>query len=185
MSLTRWLIFGLFFPASLILVGQILRGNELAHQSLALAFLLFSIEQARMAALDLEQIAEVNQQIQDDRLDQFYRVTVSTIGLELLGFYIASVWLGWGGLLVLLSQVWFNLLANVRLHPGDKILIHSWDMAERLLILSADGIGIVLVSLWILQIAPLGMALGLLGLMMIFGWIKYILPVFRSWRSLS
>jgi hypothetical protein len=153
---------------------QVIWGNELATQILALVFLCLGIDQARMAVVDLECVFAVQQQVQDDRLDKFYILTISTIVWELAGFYVASVWLGWGAICILLSQIWFNLLANVRLQPLAKPAIEHWALAERFPVLLADGIALVLVCLWMLQIAPLSIALTLFGLLVAYGWVKYI-----------
>ena len=166
-------MFLLFFPASLGLLSQMIGRNELSSQLLALALLLLYIDQARMAVVDLENVKQVKQQVQDVRLGNFYWVTVSTIVLELLGFYSSSFWLGWGAILVLLSQVWFNFLAGIQLQPTEENPIQSWGIPERRLVLIADGIGIILVGLWIAQIAPLWMASGLLAMVIIYGWVKY------------
>jgi hypothetical protein len=166
-------MFLLFFPASLGLLSQVIGRNELSSQLLALALLLLCIDQARMAVVDLENVQQVKQQVQDARLNNFYRVTVSTIFLELLGFYGSSFWLGWGAILVLLSQVWFNVLAGIQLQPKEENPIQAWGIPERRLVLIADGVGLILVSLWILQIAPLWMASGLLAMIVIYGWVKY------------
>jgi hypothetical protein len=166
-------MFLLFFPASFGLLSQVMGRNELSSQLLALALLLLCIDQARMAVVDLENVQQVKQQVQDARLNNFYRVTVSTIVLELLGFYGSSFWLGWGAILVLLSQVWFNVLAGIQLQPAEENPIQSWGIPERRLVLIADGMGLILVSLWILQIAPLWTASGLLAMIVIYGWVKY------------
>jgi hypothetical protein len=166
-------MFLLFFPASLGLLSQFISGNELSHQLLALALLLLCVDQARMAVVDLENFKQVKQKVQDVRLDNFYWVTVSTIVLELLGFYSSYIWLGWGAILVLLSQIWFNILAGIQLQPTEENPIQSWGVPERSIVLLSDGVGVILVGLWILQIAPLWMASGLLGMLVIYGWVKY------------
>jgi hypothetical protein len=171
-------MFLLFFPASLGLLAQVFRGNELSHQLLALALLLLCIDQARMAVVDLEQIGQVKQRVQDTRLDNFYRATVSTIVLELLGFYGSHIWLGWGAILVLLSQVWFNVLAGAQLQPSEENPIQTWGISERRIVLIADGVGIILVCLWIAQIIPFWMASGLLAMVLIYGWVKYSSTLF-------
>lgn len=173
MSAIAWTIFVGFFPACLGLISQIIQAHDLGYQLLALALLLLCIDQARMAVVDLEQVAAVKQQVQDSRLDFFYKITVSTIGLELLGFYGAFLWLGWGVAIVLLSQVWFHLLAGIQLQPLAVPPIQAWGVPERLPVLVADGIGLLLVGLWMLQVAPLGMATGLLGMVVAYGCIKY------------
>lgn len=169
-----WIIFGLFFPACLGLMRQVIWGSELSTQLLALVFLCLGIDQARMAVVDLEHVFAIQQQMQDDRLNKFYLLTISTIGWELAGFYLASFWLGWGAICILLSQIWFNLLANVRLQPLANPVIENWALSERIPVLLADGIALVLVSLWMLQIAPLAISLGLFGLLVAYGWVKYI-----------
>jgi hypothetical protein len=182
MSSIGWLMVWLFFPASLGLVRQAIVGEGLAFQLLAIAFLLFSVEQTRMARVDLEQIAEIRQQMQDqqapdERLKHFYRVTIGTIALELIGFYMAAIWLGWGAVLVLLSQVWFNCFANIQLYPADVSSIRAWGISQRIPVLVADGIGLVLVSLWMANISSLWMASGILSLAIGFGIVKYVVPL--------
>lgn len=171
-----WIMFLLFFPACLGLLGQVIRGDQLSDQFLAIAIFLLCVDQARMAVVDLEQIAQVKQQTQDSRLARFYRATLSTIALELLGFYSAAVWLGWGAIAVLFSLVWFNLVAGIQLHPGQKVAVQTWGIPERLPVLCADGIGLVLMGLWMARIAPLTIAIGLLGLVVAYGWMKYAVP---------
>ncbi len=46
------------------------------------------MEQARMAAVDLGEIAQFQQKTSDPRLDRFFIVIISTIVLELSGFYL-------------------------------------------------------------------------------------------------
>lgn len=177
MSSTLGIIFLLFFPACLGLLGQVAGAEQWSSRIFAIAILLLCLDQARMAVVDLEQIAQVQQQTYDVRVKRFFQVTLSTIALELLGFYGAAVSLGWGAIAILASQIWFNLLAGIRLHPSQKVAIQGWGIPERLPVLYADGIGLVLVSLWMLQIAPLAIAASLLGLVLLYGGVKYgLLP---------
>jgi hypothetical protein len=175
MSLIPKIIFLLFFPANLCILRQVVWGEELTHQILAVAMFLFCIEQARMAARDLEQIVEAKAQIKDSRLDTFLKVTTSTIFLELLGFYSASIWLGWGSVLILLSQVWFNLLASIKISTSPEIFIQPWKVSERYNVLVADFMGLVLVSLWMLQIASVQITWILFGMAIAYCSIKLIL----------
>ncbi len=192
MSSMGWLMVLLFFPASLGLMGRVINGEGLASQLLAIAFLLFSVEQTRMAIVDLEKILAVRQQVRDrqvrdgqvrdgqvrdDRLNHFYRVTVSTIVLELMGFYAAAIWLGWGAVLVLLSQVWFNSFANIQLYPSNVSPIEPCGISQRIPVLMADGVALILIGLWIAKIAPLWMASGILSLAIAFGFVKYVVPL--------
>lgn len=75
---------------------QIFVSEDLSGSILALGTLGMCLEQARMATVDLEQIAQFQEKIVDPRLDRFLVVTISTIVLELLGFYLAALWIGWG-----------------------------------------------------------------------------------------
>ena len=167
-----WIIFLLFFPACLSVLRQVIWGADLSHHLLGLALLLLCLEQSRMAVVDLEQIAEVRKQIQDDHLTHFSRITVSTIVLELLGFYAAGIALGWGAVLVLFSLVWFNWLAGIQL-SSTGTLIQPWGISQRLPILIADAIGLLLVGLWMMNVAPIWMATGLLGMILAYISLKY------------
>ncbi|MEM8642378.1 MAG: hypothetical protein AAGG51_26705 [Cyanobacteria bacterium P01_G01_bin.54] len=182
MSALRWLIFGLFFPACLILLGQVIWSPAIAARILALALLLLCIDQSRAAVLDLENtftVQEHNLQepIADPRLDRFYRVTLCAIALELMGFYGAWISLGWGAILVFFSQVGFHCTAGIRLNLSGGmdggLEIVPWGIAQRWLLLLANGIGVVLLDLWMQAIAPLWMASAILGLVCTYGVIKY------------
>ncbi len=179
-------IFSLFFPACVGLLTQVIWGIELTNQLVALGTFIFCIEQAKMAVKDLLQIEDAKALVQDVRLDTFHKVTVITIAVELLGFYTSIVWLGWGSILILLSQIWFNLLAGVKIQSTNqvaestfkvdnynlsstpaltlsapvlllddvsntvpkKIDVQAWKISERLPVLIADILGLVLISFW-------------------------------------
>jgi hypothetical protein len=156
------IIFVLFFPACIGILKQGIWNTELTHQIIAIAMCLFCIEQGRMAIKDLQKIAEAKKLVVDTRLDNFYIITVTTIIVELLGFYISSFWLGWGSIIILLSQVWFNLLAAIKINTPSQIsakknivLIEPWTISERLPVLVADVLGLVLVSIWMLSFSIL------------------------------
>ncbi len=168
------MIFLLFFPANLCILRQVIWGQELTHQLLATGMFLFCIEQARMAAQDLQQIVKAKEQVKDSRLDTFLKITTSTIFIELLGFYTASIWLGWGSILILLSQVWFNLLTGVKIYTSPEIIIQPWKISERYNVLIADFLGLVLVSLWMLQIAAVQITWGLFGMAIAYCGIKLV-----------
>lgn len=174
----RTILLGLLFlPASLGLLSQAIGASDLSQQLLAFAFFLFCLEQGYMAMSDLQQVAEVREQVQDDRVSRFYWVTVTTIGMELAGFYAAWVWLGPGAIGVLLSQIWFNTLAGVQLHPGQSDPIRTYGVIDRLPVLIADGVGLLCVSLWLARVAPIAMAGGLFGMVLLYGVIKYFVPL--------
>ncbi len=174
------IIFLLFFPASLGMLGQIIWGSELTHQMLALGTFLFCIEQARMAVKDLRQITNAKNQVNDARLNNFYKITVITIVIELIGFYISSIWWGWGSVIILLSQIWFNLFAGVKIQTCPEIIIKPWNISERLLVLFADILGLVLVSLWMSNIASTWIAWGLFAMVIIYGSVKVVLKLVSS-----
>ena len=168
----RFILFLLFFPASLAIMRQIFVSVDLSFSILALGTFAMCLEQARMAAVDLQQIDHFQEKINDFRLDNFFMVTISTIVLELVGFYLAAFCLGWGALIVLISQIWFHCLAKIQLQPTtDKII--DYGIMPRLPVLFADGIGIMFVVLWLEKIAPLIMATTLTAMLLIYGGIKY------------
>jgi tellurite resistance protein TehA-like permease len=174
------IIFLLFFPACIAVLKQVIWGSELTQQMLAFGTFLFCIEQSRMAVKDLQQIAEAKKQITDTRLNNFYQVTVITIIIELIGFYLSSIWWGWGSILILISQVWFNLFASIKIEYSPKISIQTWKVTERLPVLIADIVGLVLVSLWMLQIGSESIAWGLFGMVVVYGSVKLILRLFAA-----
>jgi hypothetical protein len=143
------IVLALFFPACVGIMAQAIQSQG-SGRLLAVSLLLLCLDQARMAVVDLTQAAAARTQGYDPRVERFYWVTVSTIGLELIGFYGAAAWLGLGTIGVLLSQVWFHLLAGVQLLPGaeGKVRVQEFGIRPRLPILAADLVGIALVSLW-------------------------------------
>lgn len=169
------IIFLLFFPASLSILIQITWQQELTHQLLAAGLFLFSIEQARMAAQDLQQIAAAKKQVLDIRLNTFSFITISTIFLELIGFYLSSLWLGCGTILIILSLIWFNLFAPIKIHPEAEIIIQPWRIYERLPVLIADAIALVLLTLWICQIASIWISWMIFGMVLVYCSIKLVL----------
>ncbi|MBD2777856.1 hypothetical protein [Iningainema tapete] len=169
------IIFLLFFPASLGILIQVIWGQELTHQLLASGLFLFSIEQARMADQDLQLIEKAKQQVKDIRLNTFSFITISTIFLELIGFYLSSVWLGWGVILIVLSLIWFNLFAPIKIHPEAEIVIQPWKISERLPVLIADAIAFVLLTLWICQIASIWISWMIFGMVLVYCSIKLVL----------
>jgi hypothetical protein len=170
----RALLFLLFFPASFGIMRQIFVPEDLSSLIIALGTFCICVDQARMAEVDLRQIAQFQEKIADDRLKRFFAVTITTIILELLGFYLAAFWLGWGVWLVLVSQIWFHCLAAIQLQPTtNQIIAHS--ISQRLPVLLTDGIGIILVFFWSAKIAPLAMAVTLTTMVLIYGWVKYVI----------
>lgn len=173
MSALRWLIFGLFFPACLILLGQVIWSFAIAQQILSLALLLLCVDQARAAVLDLENTLTAQEQTPDPRLDRFYRLVLVTIAVELVGFYGAWISLGIGCVLVFCSQVAFHFTAKIRIETADNLLILPWGIEQRWPILVANGVGLIVLGLWMEAIAPLWMASTLLGMVLLYGLVKY------------
>ncbi|MFM7191624.1 MAG: hypothetical protein ACKOX2_12540, partial [Microcystaceae cyanobacterium] len=179
-------IFCLFFPACLGLLPQILTTHPLSHQSFAFGLLLLGIDQARMAALDLQQIAQVKTQTYDPRLTFFYGLTLSAIAGELLGFYLATVYLGTGIILVLGSQVWFNALAEIRLQPDQAEPISPKPFAERMGLTLGNLIALGMIGCWMHNIYPVTMVVGLWSTAIIYAVVKVgqkYLPVGQVARS--
>lgn len=180
----------LFLPAALGLLAQALgylpwqsTAPEVSVRLLSLATFLICLEQARMAAVDLQQISLLEAHAQNPSLRQFRRVTLTTIALELAGFYIGILWLGWGALAVLLSQVWFNLFAGIQLQPQAALPIQPYGALKRFPILLADSLGLLLVGLWLTSIWPVGAAGLLFSLVLIYAGIKYLLPFTANYHS--
>ncbi|MGI0490733.1 hypothetical protein ACN4EG_02890 [Alkalinema pantanalense CENA528] len=169
----------LFLPAIVGLGWQTIAAVNWATRGVIIALLLLCGDQCRMAIVDLENVALVKdltlakKLTQDARLSRFYGVTIATIVIELLGFYSAIGWLGWGAAIVLLSQVGFNLLAGIQLQPQESAPIVPWGIRDRLPVLIADALGLGLVGCWVAGIQPLAMALGLLTMVLIYGVVKY------------
>ncbi|NJN49113.1 MAG: hypothetical protein HC805_04125 [Alkalinema sp. RL_2_19] len=170
------LLITLFGGAGVGLLIHIVTAPTLAARLLAIALLLLGLDQTRMAIVDLENIATVRQ-IPDcasqPQLTRFDWMTRSTIAFELIGFYVSSQWLAWGCICVLLSQVWFNLLAGVQLLPTTEQPIQPFGIRDRAVILVADSLGIGLASGYAAEIQPCGMAIGLLSMVCLYGMIKY------------
>ncbi len=107
----------LFFPASLGLVWTVFFEHSWSDKVLAFALFLMSLEQARMAKVDLDNIRIVREKSQEvEKIKKFFMVTIITIILELLGFYLASFFLYWGAIIILISLIFFNLFAKIQLH---------------------------------------------------------------------
>ncbi|MEO1401980.1 MAG: hypothetical protein AAFV72_12130 [Cyanobacteria bacterium J06635_1] len=175
-------VFLSFLPAATGLLWHCLSTPGLTVRLLNLAFFLLCLEQARMAAVDLRHIELADQVTPNRPLRRFRAVTLTTIGLELLGFYIAVVWLTGGAVWVLVSLIFFNSFATVQIAPGGTV--EPRPLSDRLPVLVADGISLLLVGLWHLQIAPLIVSFTLVALIALYGGIKYGPLVFSHLRAL-
>jgi hypothetical protein len=126
-----------------------------------------------MAWLDLQQVTELKQRLGDPRLNDFHQTTMITIIIELIGFYCQSFSLGWGSIIILISQFWFNLQIKIKLEPNTKPYLQDSTIQQRLPVLFANSLGLILISFWLNNLAKLGIALGLLSIVIIYGIIKY------------
>jgi hypothetical protein len=172
----------LFGGAIAGLLQQIAGATTIAQRCLTLALFILCLDQTRMAIVDRLNIQTLQQRAitsgrsetnADSALQRFTWVTNTTIGLELLGFYLSWQWLGWGSAVVLLSQIWFNLFAAVQLAPESDPAIQPWGIKDRAIVLAADGLGLILSCGYALTIQPLAMAIGLLSMVLLYGLIKY------------
>ncbi|MGB7248632.1 MAG: hypothetical protein WBC73_06810 [Phormidesmis sp.] len=196
----RMLVPFFFIPAGLGLIVRAASSATLAEQLLALALALFCPELARMALVDLDNIAAFSHQQDAGQpvteteshklIDRFFKVAVSTIVLEATGFYTALISLQWGAIAIILSQLWFNLLAGIALQPNllsdpssgesRSIEMRKMGIQERGAVLIANAIGLALLSLWFLQETRIWLASGLLILVLLFLVIKYAIVSPRS-----
>jgi hypothetical protein len=165
-TLFNWGLFGLLY--------QIVGAKTIAQFCLAFALTILYCDQDRMAVIDRLNIQTLQQRaIATPDLQRFVWVTNTTIGLELVGFYLVWVSLGWSSVVVLVSQLWFNLLAGVQLVPESDPPIQPWGIRDRVIVLAADSLGLGLACLYARNIQPLATAIGLLGMVLLYILIKY------------
>ncbi len=174
-------IFLLFFPACLGILKQVIWSSELTHQLLAVGIFFLCIEQANMANQDLQKVADAKKLFQDARLDNFQITTIITIIIELIGFYLSSIYLGWGLILIFIGIIWFNVFANIKIDVLAENIIQAWNITERLPVLIADVVGLILTSFWILKIADLWISLGLFSMAIVYCSIKLFLFFKSFW----
>ncbi|MBL1210967.1 hypothetical protein [Geminocystis sp. GBBB08] len=163
----------LFFPASFGLLWQSFSLNNLSAQLISFAFFLFSLEQARMAVIDLKPCIFSKNCFQSTVFIKFYLVIITTLIIELFGFYLALFSLGWGAIFVLISQFWFNCFAPVKIRETENITIQDYPFTDKIIILAADTIALILMSLWLINIFPLIISISILALTLIFCFVKY------------
>ena len=180
----KWLT-GLYAPAMILVLWQAIVQPSLDQKLLAIAIFLLSLDLLKMAIFDLEQVAKVRSMVEskvgsidsnEPRLDRFFWVTIGTIALELIGLYLVPISLSSSAIVILLSQVGFNLLTQVQLMPEmpnmvDKI--QPWGIRDRAVVLIADCLGLGLVVLGQRGYWPIGTSVGLLLMVVIYGVIKY------------
>lgn len=184
----RFIVPFLFLPAGLGLLIEIFQAPTAPERIVTFALALFCLELARMAFVDLENVASVaetaNDSMTDSRLSHFRTVVISTIALEIVGFYLAALFapfsqpllLPVGAIIIIFSQLWFNLLAGIQLWPTGVPSIEPWGIGQRLPVLIANAIGLGLLGLWIIPEIRLWLAIGLATLIILFLLIKYAIP---------
>ncbi len=182
-------LMGLYVPSIAALLWQAIVQPAAAQKLLAIALLLLSLDLLKMAIFDLEQVALVQSRWAkssetssaqtvlidetDPRLTWFQRVTIVTIVFELLGLYGAWISLSWGAIVILLSQVGFNLFAQVQLLPEQTDMIQNFGVRDRAIVLIADVLGIVLTTIGLSGYFPLVTSAGLLGMVILYVLIKF------------
>lgn len=180
----KWLT-GLYAPAIMLVLWQAIVQLSLDQKLLAIAIFLLSLDLLKMAIFDLEQVAKVRSVLEskvgsidsnEPRLDRFFWVTIATVVLELMGLYLAPISLSGSAIVILFSQVGFNLLTQVQLMPEMPEMVNKiqpWRIRDRAVVLTADCLGIGLVALGQRGYWPIGTSLGLLMMVVIYGVIKY------------
>lgn len=171
----------LFLPAGLGLVIQAIAAPSLDQKILSFALFLFCPELARMAWVDLKDVAMTAETIKEDSedlsltqsLSRFHRVVVSTIVLELLGFYLALRFAAIGAIVIIFSQLWFNLFAGVQLRIAEPVPIVPFGIGDRSAVLMANAIALLLLCFWPMEPVRTALAIGLLTLITLFLLIKY------------
>jgi len=124
-----------------------------------------------ISATQIEPSAEHLDQTQ--QLHRFRTVVVSTIVLEATGFYLTFLSLPVGATAIMLSQVWFNLLAAVQLQPSQPVPVVPFGIRDRRAVLAVNAITAGLLCLWPIPSMRLGLAVALLTLVTLFLAIKY------------
>jgi hypothetical protein len=175
----KWLT-GLYAPAIMLVLWQAIVQPSLDQKLLAIAIFLLSLDLLKMAIFDLEQVAKVRSMLEigrnEPRLDRFFWVTIGTVVLELMGLYLAPISRSGSAIVILFSQVGFNLLTQVQLMPEMPDMVNKiqpWGIRDRAVVLIADCLGIGLVVLGQRGYWPIGTSIGLLLMVVIYGVIKY------------
>ena len=135
---------GLFAIAAVGILGWHLWPLE--QLGVALALTLLCLDQGRMALVDFSNIRRVG--LDEQRVRQFYRVTVVAISVELMGFFLAWVQLGIGTAMVLVSQLFFNTAAKIQIYPDTIDPIQPLGIKERSPVLIANTVALGLITLW-------------------------------------
>jgi hypothetical protein len=107
----------------------------------------------------------------------------ATILGQLLGFYLAAVGQVGGGLVIILnSLIGFNLLASIRLVPGDKAPIIACGPQDRIEVLVLNGVAGSLGCLWWMNLGRLWAAVGILLIAAVYVAAKFK-SYYKTWRN--
>jgi len=162
---------------------QLVQASSWSSRLLILALLLLAPEQAHMAGADLRQIQSVQRRHPDHRLQAFYRVVWATIVGQLLGFYLAAVGQFGGGLVMILgSLIGFNLLAPIRLAPGDEAPIIACGPQDRIDVLVLNSVAGGLGCLWWMDLGRFWAAVGILLIAAVYVAAKFK-SYYKTWRK--
>ena len=173
--------------------------NKAAPRTLlAIALLLLCAELSWMAYVDLNNVSKTAAQFFSDNAEysvkdvedkektlliDFLFCILSTVVLELIGFYAASFSLWVAALVVIASQVWFNSLARIQLFPNKTPAIVLFGVRQRIGVLVANGVALALLGLRFVFGAELAPAAGLLVLSILFLLIKYAPILYQRIKS--
>jgi hypothetical protein len=159
-----------FLPASLGLLNQGMQPLPLPQRLLAVALGLMLLEQAHMAKVDVQRVLAVRQLGTTRRLQRFTAILATTIVGEMVGFYLAAAGnLGLGMVLILVSLLGFNLLANGRF---DGEVFQPAGPRHRLGVILVDCAALFLALLWWQNWGQLGISSLLLGTTLAYGMAK-------------
>jgi hypothetical protein len=173
MPAIAWIWFAIYSPACCLLLGKMILAADLSERILTVALLLLALDLARMAVVDLEAVKVLRQEGENAAVEGFFRVTISTIVLELWGLYATWGNLVLGGTIVSVSQLWFNLLVRVQLKPTAAVKVKHWRIVDRLPVIGAQIFTLAILSLYSQDFARLWLAVTLLASILIYGVIKY------------
>lgn len=156
-----------FLPAGFGLLIQGLQPLPWPQRLLALALGMMLLEQAHMARVDVQRLLAVRSRASIPRLTRFATVLTLTILGELAGFYLAAAGgLGWGMVIILVSLLGFNLLANGHFEDGE---FQPSGPRRRWAVIAMDGLALGLALLWLAAVGRLVVAGVLLGVALAYG----------------
>ncbi len=159
---------------------RVATSDPLAVRVMGVTLLLSCLDFVRMALIDLENWHRVknwyqtNQEKSHPKLANFLYCLIATIVLEIIGLFSSWLWIGLGMVLMAVSQLVFNSFVQVELRPHGKPPLRQWSISERLAVLIADWLALLLTLIWMFSGQPLWVALSLLGMTLAYLGIKYV-----------